>query len=415
MNFRFVLCSYFLLILFNSCISSTKIVIDNKEIGALGPVITNKINGSGIYFLVNKKSPEKKVDLKKIDSGGFLNLYPTIPLTVGESYQLKNSNNETVLDNIHVRKPCLIYLSDPNGKPEIWKKCEDGNPVQITETGGRVQDFTVSWSGDKILFSAVNNLNSLSIWQIKPDESEPTKVFDCLESICTDLVYSPMTNMLGFIKTNDFPQIKLLNLNGQSITNIQNSASDIKFSPNGQYLSFLNYQSSELSIINLSNMKRIVQPSSAGLVGDWSNDSQSILFGQLNFWGGIPDVNVYKFDVETANISLLFSSQDKDLEYLHPSLTDAPGTYLVSVRQSNSGSGSQLWLINSEGMIIKEITKDPLYHYSFFSWNSDNTELVYQRYPINTSSGSPQIVTWDKKTDSFSIIANNAVKPYWLP
>jgi dipeptidyl aminopeptidase/acylaminoacyl peptidase len=416
MKFKSVLFSLLLLILLISCTPIDKKQIENQEVGAWGPIILQTKNASDSYFLINKKYPGNKIEVRDNIVNDHHFLYPLAPLALGSLYQLKiNNNDASILDNIYVRKPCVIYISNPNGQSEIWKKCQGGNPEQITKTGGKVQSFTTSWLGDKIFFASANETNSIDIWQIKPDGSEANNIFKCLDSECTDLKYSPLTGMLAFIQTNNVQQIKLINLNDQSITNIENSASGLNFSPDGQYLSFLNSSSNELKIIDLSNMSQVVQPSSAGLIGGWSKDSKSILFGQLNYWGGIPDMNVYRFEVKSGELNPLFSSQNQELEYSQPTFTGDPGIYLASVRQSNTGSNRQFWLLNSKGEAVKEITTDPLYHYSFPSWNSDYSELMFQRYPINTSSGAPQVVIWNKSTDSFVVVVNNATSAFWLP
>jgi hypothetical protein len=415
MKFRSFLYCFLLIFQFISYTSINKRTNEVQKIGAWGPVNIKAKGGTDAYFLINKKNPGNQIDLLNNKNNGTLNLYPTFPLTIGDTYQLLDSHNETVLDNLQIQKPCLIYLNDPNGQPEIWKKCADNIPIQITKTGGKVQDYTASWSGDKIFFTAAHNSNSLDIWQIKSDGSEPNKIFECSDSKCSDLAYSPLTDTLAFVRTGDKQQIELLNLIDKSISNIQNSASDLNFSPNGQYLSFLNISSNELTIINLANMTRVTQPSGAGLVGEWSRDSHSILFGQLNYWGGIPDISIYKLEIDSGILTLLFSSQNQELEFWQPAFTGDQGIYLVAVRQSNSGSGKQLWLLNREGSVVKQITSDPLYHYSNPRWNSDYSELVFQRYPITTSTGLPQIITWNKAKDTFLISGTNATNPIWLP
>jgi hypothetical protein len=415
MRLKFIHYYLLLLILLISCTPITKVPIENQEIGAWGPIIYKTKATPDTYFLVEKELAGKKIEVKNINDNENFNLYPSVPLAIGDTYQLINSKNITVVDNIYVRKPCLIYLSDPNGRSEIWKKCADSNPEQITKTGGNVQNFTASWLGDKIFFTETHENNSIDIWKINPDGSEANNIYSCMDSGCTDLEYSPLTGKLAFIQTNNIQQIKVLNLKDLAITNIEDSASDLNLSPNGQYLSYLNSSSNELTIIDLSNMTRVVQPSSIGLVGDWAADSQSILFGQLNYWGGIPYSNVNRFEIKSGKLTPLFTSQNQEFEFFQPTFTGDPGIYLVSVRQSNSGSSKLFWLLNSIGEVVKEITTDPLYHYSFPSWNSDYSELVFQRFPNNTSVGSPQIVIWNKATNTFEVVSNNASMPHWLP
>ncbi len=162
-------------------------------------------------------------------------------------------------------------------------------------------------------------------------------------------------------------------------------------------------------------MKKIINQSGSGLVGEWARDSKAILFGELDYWGGIPGVKVNELDIPSGEVRLLLYDQDMIFEFYQPMYTRDNGVYLVSVRQRNTGPSEQLWLLKEEGGEIKKITNDPLYHYSSPNWNSDYSELVFQRYPINKTEAPPQIVIWDRNSDTFEVIAENAVKPFWLP
>ena len=405
-----------ILLLLTSCVSINRNHIDKQEIGAWGPIVYKTIKASNIYYLTQEKQPDIKLEVKTTRISDQLFLYPSVPLKIGITCQLIiDGNSEPVVNVFIVREPCLVYLGDPGGQSEIWKKCPSQEPLQLTKTDGKVQNLTVSRLGELIFFTVINESNGADIWQVKPDGSGTKKLLDCSESTCSDLDFSPMTGKLAFVQTNDKQQIKILDLNDETMIDNQDSGSELKFSPNGQYLSFLDKSSNELTIIDLFKMKRIAQQSGAGLVGEWARDSQSILFGQMDYWGGIPGVNVFSLDIKSGELKPLLTSRNQELEFYQPVYTGESGVYLVSVRQRNTGSNKQLWLIKEGGEVVKEIIDDSLYYYSSQSWNSDYSKLVFQRYPINTSDGVPQVVVWNQSPDTFQVIADNAAKPLWLP
>ena len=416
MKFNSIYVYLLILLLLTSCTSINRYHNEEQEIGAWGPIVYKTNKASGVYFLTKEKQPDFKLEVKTIRINDQLFLYPSIPLKIGETYQLiKGGNSEPVVDDIKIRKPCLVYLGDPGGQSEIWKKCPGQEPLQLTKTDGKVQNLTVSRLGELIFFTVLNESNGADIWQLKPDGSGIKKLFDCSESTCSDLDFNPMTGKLAFVQTNDKQQIKILDLNDETMIDIMDSGFDLRFSPNGKYVSFLDNSSNELTIIDLFNMKRIAQQSGAGLVGEWARDSQAILYGQMDYWGGIPGVNVFSLDIKSGEIKPLLTSRNQELEFYQPAYTGESGVYLVSVRQRNTGSNKQLWLIKEGGKVVKEITDDSLYYYSSQSWNSDYSKLVFQRYPINSSDGIPQVVIWNQSSDTFQVIADNAAKPFWLP
>lgn len=411
-SINFLLCTLFLL---TSC-SILKNQNGGQEIGAWGPIAYKTNKPSGVYYLTQEKSPNIKLEVKSTQFRDQLFLYPSIPLQIGEIYQLMtDSNSEPALDDIKVREPCLVYLEDPSGNTEIWKNCPNQGPSQLTKTDGKVKDLTVSRSGDLVFFTTTNDLNGTNIWQIKPDGSGTDKLYDCSETTCSDLDFSPLIGSLGFIQTSEMPYIKILDINSGTITDIQGSGSDLRFSPDGQYLSFLDNLTNQLTIINLSNMKSISLQSGAGLVGDWAPDSQSILYGEFDYWGGIPGVKVFEFNIKSGELKQLLYDPNQELEFYQPTYTREAGVYLVTIRQRSAGASKQIWLLGEGAEGIKQITNDPLYHYSSLSWNPDYSELVFQRYPINTSDGKPQVVIWNQSSDTFQVIAENAANPFWLP
>jgi len=415
MKFRF----FYLLIsilLISSCELQNNSQVDIQETGVWGPVVGKSLKPTGPYYLSSAENPEKIIAVKVIQSNKQFLFYPAVPMMVGETYQLfAEGKPEALINNIKIRQPCLVFIGDGGERSEIWQRCKGQEPRQVTRTGGIIEDISVPRTGDWIFFTLTNNSSGNEIWRVKPDGSKTERIFTCSEYVCSNLDFNPLAGILVFLQESDMPQIKMLDLKTGSINVLDGSASELKFSPDGKYLSFLDNLSDQLVIIDLGSMKKIINQSGSGLVGEWARDSKSILFGELDYWGGIPGVKVNELDILSGEVRLLLNDQNMILELYQPMYTRDNGVYLVSVRQRNTGPSEQLWLLKEEGGEIKKITNDPLYHYSSPKWNSDYSELVFQRYPINKTETSPQVVIWDRNSDTFEVIAENAVKPFWLP
>jgi WD40 repeat protein len=387
-----------------------------QEIGAWGPVVLNSGNNSGTYYFSTEDNPEAKIDAQIIQSTNQLFAYPIIPLEISKSYQLNETGNpKAVTKKISVREPCVAYIEGQNGKSEIWKKCPGQESVQISKTNRKVKDFTVSRSGDWLFLTVDSDSKGSEIWQLSPDGTIQKKIFECLESECSDLNYSPLTSKLAFVEVNNKTKIKILDILTRKTDDHVGSGTELKFSPDGQYLSYFDILSEQLIILNLSTQKKIFKQSGAGLVGEWARNSHTILYGEFEFWGGIPGVIVYELEVDSGEERTILFDPNHELEFYQPMYSSDEGVLLTSIRQRGTGPSKQLWLIKEGAEEIKQITNDPLYHYSFPSWNSDYSELVFQRYPLNTSDGHPQVVIWNRSQDSFQVIAENASKPFWLP
>lgn len=415
MKFRFAL-SLVLFFYLTSCFGINSTSQLSPEIGAWGPLSLEKGNPADEYYFSRIESPEEKIKASIVPSNNQFLVYPNTPLAAGATYRLSVEGNlEPVVNKIDVREPCIVYLGEPDGKSEVLKRCLGEAPLQLTRTEGSVDEFTVSRTGDWIFYTADNNNGGNEIWRISPDGTGLRKVHDCSQSKCSDLDFNSITKKLVFTQSGNDAQIKVFDLFSETITDIESSGSELSLSPDGRYISYIENQSGQLTVINLADRNQISSQSGSGLVGEWSRDSSAILFGEMEFWGGIPGVKVYELQLGSGVIKAILYDPNQELEFYQPRYTRNDGVYLASVRQRSAGASRQFWLLKEGAEGVKQITNDPLYHYSFPSWSPDYSELVFQRFPVNESDGCPQVVVWNQDSDTFQVIAENAAMPYWLP
>jgi len=406
----------FLLIFLTSCTFVNHLSFDGMEIGAWGPIDNNISNPEGQIFLSQAGSPEEKIKVDLIKQNNKYQAYPVEPLIAGEIYQLVlEGKSKPVVDNIHIRKSCIVYLVQSEEGLTLWKKCPDANPFQITKPDEAIEDFSVSRSGELIFYTKSNDQGGNEIWQMKPDGSNRKIVFNCGETDCSDLELDSFTRKLVFRQQSLTPQIGLLDLQTGNLSYLDGYGSEFSLSPDGRFLSLLDDESGKLTIINIVNKNQIIVQSGNGLAGEWARDSLSILFGEMEFWGGIPGVKVNEMEIPSGEIKPILFDPNQELEFYQPRYTKDEGVYLASVRLRSTGASRQLWLLGVGAEGIKQITTDPLFHYSLPSWSPDYSELVFQRFPLNKSDGQPQIVVWNQNSDSFRVIAENASRPVWLP
>ena len=228
-----------------------------EDSGAWGPIVIKATDPSNKYFLSQIENPDEKIEIKIRQEKNQLFLYPIFPLKIGEAYQLNlEGNSEPILKEISIRKPCLVYLNDPGGKSDLWKKCPGQEPEALTKIDEKIEDFTVARTGEWIFFSTTNDTKGSDIWKMTPDGKVKERIFDCEESKCLDLDYSPLTSQLVFNQINKKAQIKVLDLITGKEIDLEGSGSELRFSPNGQYLSYLDNLTEKMTIIDLATMGR---------------------------------------------------------------------------------------------------------------------------------------------------------------
>ena len=405
-----------LLIYLTSCSSIKNINFGKLETGAWGPIEIKSGNSADQFFFSPAESPEVKINVDVIQTDNESLVYPVEALKIGAIYQLwTEGKSKPVIKNIRIRKTCIVYLVQSNESSALWKNCPSEETFRITKPGEMIEDFTVSPTGEWIFYTIKNDLGGNEIWQVRPNGDERKSVFDCSESKCFELDLDLFTSKLVFTQQRETQKIKLLDLQSGSESEIAGSGSELRLSPDGQFLSYLDDDSEKLTIINLASKHKITAQSEKGLMGEWARDSHSILYGEMEFWGGIPGVIVNEMEILTGETRPILYDLNNELEFYQPMYTRNNGIYLASVRLRSTGASRQFWLLREGAEGIKQITTDPLFHYSLPSWSPDFSKLVFQRFPISKSDGHPQVVVWNQDSDSFEVIAENASRPIWLP
>lgn len=98
-----------------------------------------------------------------------------------------------------VRQPRIVYLNYGEPRNELLSvPAEGGAPIQLTTTGGRVFDFSVSTSGDEITYSVMNAQHGIDLWVVQRAGANPRKVLDCGAGRCTNSAWSAAGRLLAY-------------------------------------------------------------------------------------------------------------------------------------------------------------------------------------------------------------------------
>lgn len=310
---------------------------------------------------------------------------------------------------------CVLYIHDPAGDQTLMAWCENNDPRPFIDKEKGIEDFVVSSTGSQIFYSQKNQAGGSTIRIANRQGRKKRMVIDCGQSNCSELDYNSTANLLGFVEFGITPMVKIYHLENNSIFSYPFLAADLKFSPDGKALSFFDVNGSRIVILEIESGRILTEESQNGFNGGWSNDSQQLLLGKTNFWGGIPGVDVFLFSVNDGELELVLASGEQDIEYYQPEFYMSSDLFLAAVRNRSAGFTKQLWLINADGSIEKEITRDYRYEHSAFQTNEDYSKLAFQRYPIGVSDGNPEVLIYDFSTGSIFLVAENAAKPQWLP
>jgi len=387
-----------------------------QMISAWGPFVIekNSENLPNIDHIQVKISPE--IEFEIIDKDHDLFLYPEKPLKIGKIYTIDLTAEKTQRrENFFIRIPCLLYIRDPLTHPEIWKKCEDHPAIRLTNTEGKVLDYSISQDGEGIFYSIPNAEGGVDYWRVDRDGIAVEKIIGCGSSICRNLAINARMEMFSYTKFGNNHQLIVENKQGEQLLNIPCEASSLEFSPDGNYLAFFNQNESTIDILNGIDFQIRSYLSGMELKGTWSHDSKGLLFGLQEFWGGFPTTVIYEWQASEGSPIELFRTREAEIEIYTPQYSGDEDWLLAGARNRNSGFTKQIWLMKRDGSHYRKITQDYPFHHSFFHWNSDYSQMAFQRIRLDVTDANPEVLIWDSIDNKIIQIAQNASMPIWLP
>ena len=412
----------------------------NFEIGGYGPFILV------FNFAMQKDSVEDRIHIIPETFLDFyweenkLVIYPRMGLEPAREYMLvfdegsKSESGEVISRELgwklKVHTKCIIYIGDATRSPELWRLCQGEEiPEQLTNTGGTIYEFEVSYDGKLIVYSKINeNKNGTEIWMTDRRGSHTESILDCLESKCSDLTLSADNKWLAFTRgvsnalngiNSSKSQIVFLNLEtNEEFVLLENESlapSEMIFSPRGNYLSFYEGNSGSLWIMNLDTRMIEKLDTDIALGGTWTLDGSGFIYVTPQFWGGIPYDIVQLWDISKSQGRYLFGDETEQFEYFYPQWQPGGDWILVATRPVRGSSSKQIWLISPDGSKSLQITDQEVYTHSSYSWSPNGKEIVYQRYALAAVDAVPEIAIWNLVGQKTAIIATDATSPKWLP
>jgi len=411
----------------------------NSETGGYGPFVL------AFNFAMQKDSVEDHIQILPKTLLDFyweenkIFIYPRVGLEPDREYLLvlqEGSMTESgdVISRelswkLKAHAKCIVYIGDATKSPELWRLCQGEElPEQLTNTGGRIYDFEVSYDGNLIVYSRINEKNGTEIWIIDRRGLNTESILDCVESICGDLTLSADNKWLAFTRrvsgtmngnNSSKSQIVIMNLaTNEEFVLLENESiapSEMMFSPRGNYLSFYEGNSGSFWIINLDTQRIEKLDSDIALGGTWTSDGNGFIYVTPQYWGGIPYDIVQLWDISNNYGQYLFGDETEQFEYFYPQWQPGGDWILVATRPVRGSSSKQIWLISPDGSKSLQITDQEVYTHSSYSWSPNGKEIVYQRYALAAVDAVPEIAIWNLVGQKTAIIATDATSPKWLP
>jgi Tol biopolymer transport system component len=338
---------------------------------------------------------------------------------------------ETIRWDIEVRRPRILAVGSTTNGNELFSISLDGSGeiAQITETNGKLQDFTPSPDGESILLPIENNRLGMDLWLFSWAGKDDNLLLECGADRCKTPAWSPVMNQVAYTReifsaendTWEAARVYILDLLTSQTTPVINKSettgSNPTFSPDGSWISFWNESSGGIELVNPLSGDTFQLKTSSGTVGCWSPDSRSYFYSDLLIGPGDFQSVVFRAGIADHPIAAVLM-EDKGAESIsvgNPACSPSSPEFAAVVQSNIRIAGRELKIFdletNSSISVSSDLSKIPLH----YSWSPAGDQLVFQLNTLGMDEWDTQILVWDRITGTNRLIGEGLKFPKWLP
>jgi TolB protein len=302
---------------------------------------------------------------------------------------------------------------------------QGGPPTPLTFPPDDVLDISVSPDGTLIAYTVFREDGGSDLYRIDSQGQNRQQLVDCAEGACSNPTWEPNGRRIIYERRNFSvgggapgpPRLWWLDLSAnQTVAVFEDTqwlGSFARFSPDGQWISYISPGNQEIQVYHLASGRSIRIPSSSGEPASWSNDSGSGLVTEIDFSGEQYSIYIYQVDVTTTEAIQMSGTEQ---------VTDGwpvwspDGEWLAFNRKPpRAPTGKQLWMMRPNGTELTPLTNELELHHGPPAWSPDGRFLVYQQFAQAEPEAEPEIWLLNVATLEKRQLASPGIQPGWLP
>lgn len=412
---------------------------DSDEIGMRGPVQIEFSQPMDQESVEAGFSIEPQVEGNYYWVGNSIRFVPELAFQPGETISIRlqagsqGAERGVVKDELSqtftVRQPWIVYLESVlNGKELARIPASGGEIERLTESDGRVFDFSLSPDGEGIVYSLVNEERGIDIWTMARDGSGVQMLVGCGVSRCSNPVWSPDGDQIAYNRADaglglnepySAPRVWLIDMesgaNSRLFADMQKLGYGPSWSPDGSLLAYADGVNNSIVVVDLATGQAYSIVSQLGTSGTWSPDGQKMLYGDILREDTSYFEVIYQVNLETQDSVILYGNLPQDNQYSNPQWSPDGNWIALTTWPRDSVSDRELMLMSAGDVFGTVVANDLGYIYNNYTFRPDGQALVYQRLSLESGNVTPQVLMYDIGTGENSLLVANGSFPAWLP
>lgn len=316
----------------------------------------------------------------------------------------------------------LVFLAPSDGGYELMRTRENLARIErLTSTTGRVSGFSVSPSGERILFSVKNDAGGIDLWQMDREGKGQERMVQCGVDSCENAAWSPDELRVAYIhkKTDGDARLMVRLFNGNDSIEIRVAINGeeraFAWSPGGTQIAYFDPQDEQLKTVDVDTGEELAAyPARVVGAPAWSPDGSRIAYSSDEEVDGFLRSGLFIYDLQTNSATQMQTGPvGADVS---PPVWSPDGNWLLIGQRTLPGSpAKQLFLIRADGLDFESIVEDLTATHSAYRWSPDGTRIVYQQFELGSSQNRPEVWVWNRDRDEARLVAPDAMLPQWLP
>jgi dipeptidyl aminopeptidase/acylaminoacyl peptidase len=189
------------------------------------------------------------------------------------------------------------------------------------------------------------------------------------------------------------------------------------WSPDGQKIATYDGVNGRIQVYDLNQNNSTFVPSKSGITGSFSPDGQKLYFTDLIETEVGIQTQIFVADVATGLVEPISSipGSGRYFTYDLPQWSPDGDWIAIGIQSAPDNPARQIWLVTVSGGQYQQITTDPQFTNSIYSWNDLGDGLLFQRYDLGSGKSSSETAIWWIERHQLQVISENASMARWLP